>query len=207
MPDAHGYCLAKLGARLSTAEEVEALCPDAGEWESECRYGWVAGRMTDHRYTTQALLEACGPSDDCAFELLDARPLDDVLAQAEACTTHAGRHARDCFGHALQRWWMDSPDAEDRARVFAAATANPDRQAYYAAVYAVCEGEGSCEDLHPQARRDCTRYTDDLTRNPGRCPKRRVRKLNPGSGGSQGHPAHGAGAQPGSGLTPPPAGH
>ena len=72
----------------SCSAQANRLCPQAGEWETECRHAWVSGRMQpDSGYKTEDL-KVCGENPDCTFELIDFRPEKDILAQIDLCTNH-----------------------------------------------------------------------------------------------------------------------
>jgi len=152
----------------------------SGEWEAECRHAWVSGRMnSDSGFSTEALLSACGENPDCTFELLDFRPEEDPLDQINLCTRYAGRYARDCTGHALQRWWLTSPDKEEIERVSGTPLQFPDRLGYYLAASVVCTNTLDECIGEPRAMDNCNRSVNHFERNPEQCPETQIRPMHP----------------------------
>ncbi|MEC8381579.1 MAG: hypothetical protein VXZ96_14710 [Myxococcota bacterium] len=177
--ETNGSCVYKFAGGFPSIDEVNRLCPMAGEWERECRHAWVSGRMNaSSGVDTQTLLEVCGENIDCTFELLDFRPSTDVLEQIALCTKYTGDYGRDCTGHAMQRWWHSKPDADDTKRVAQTPTAFPDRVGYYIAVNVACGKTGSCEG-DPRMQTVCEKAADNFQRNPDRCPPQEKRPLHP----------------------------
>jgi hypothetical protein len=205
--EVYGYCVTKSAGGFRTVEDVERLCATAGDWEEECRHAWVAGRMhADSGVSTDVLLEVCGANDDCRFELLDFRPEDDVLIQMDLCRKHAGKHAPDCVGHAMQRWWQAGVDQAEIDRVAAAPTPYPNKVGFWIGVSVGCYGIGACPD-DGQTGDFCRSTVENLSRNKNRCPTRSKKPLahnrDRGPSGA-GNPPSGS-ARPGTpgGRTPP----
>ena len=164
MADTYGYCLYKFAGGLPDEAAVERVCGMAGDWEDECRHAWVAGRMNpDSPFSTEALLRVCGENPDCAFELLDFRPADLVDDQLARCRDHAGRHASDCTGHAMQRWWLRGVDTDEVARVASMRTDFPRKVGFYLAVSVQCDEVGSCEG-DPAVQDACERQVEAFSR-------------------------------------------
>jgi len=207
IPNAWGYCVYKHAGGFPTAEDVEAMCPSAGDWEASCRHAWVAGRMArGSGVDTDVLLSVCAGNDDCAFELIDFRPEAEVTDQIDRCREHAGRHAEDCVGHALQQWWFAKPDADEVARIAALDSGFPRKIGYQVAVSTFCSGVGSC-DGHPDNQAMCETQLDILRRRPDSCPSQKwtVMGHNQGRGAPQGPgPGSSTGGPPTPGAVPAP---
>ena len=124
-PSIYGFCISKHAGGIPSLQEMLEVCGKAGEWELDCRHGWVSGRMNNtDEFSTEDLLGACGNNVDCTFELLDFRPADEPLTQMALCTQYAGKYARDCAGHAMQRWWLTDPSEEEFQHLFQLAAAH-----------------------------------------------------------------------------------
>ena len=169
-PDTYGYCIYNMSGGFQSRKDIETFCPQAGNWELECRHAWVAGKMHDRdNYTTEDLLQDCGENPDCTFELVDFRPADDVLVQLDRCNKYVRKHVRDCFGHAMQRWWFSRPDKEEVARVMAKSSTVPDRVAYYVAASVECAKIGTC-DGEKFLTQLCKKNVLHFKKNPTKCP-------------------------------------
>jgi len=169
-PDVYGYCIYKFAGGFPNVDEVERLCPMAGDWEKECRHAWVSGRMNSNSgMDMDYLLEICDGNPDCTFELIDFRPNPDVLIQMDYCIKHVGPYTRDCLGHAMQRWWYTAPSTEEVARVATAKSPYPDRIAFYVAASVACSGIGSC-DGDPTMKNICLKNVENYKKFPNRCP-------------------------------------
>lgn len=129
-------------------------------------------------FGTEELLAVCAGNVDCAFELLDFRPSDDVIEQFELCLLHVGKYGDDCAGHALQRWWFGAPDAADVARVADARTPFAEKVGYFVGASIACAGVGACGS-RPDVVRVCENAVDHLTRNPHLCPQRSLTPMRP----------------------------
>jgi len=169
-PDVYGYCIYKFAGGFPNVDEVERLCPMAGEWEKECRHAWVSGRMNaTSGMDMDFLLNICDGNPDCTFELIDFRPNPDVLVQMDYCIKHVGPYTRDCLGHAMQRWWYTAPDADEVKRVASAKSPYPDRIAFYVAASVACSGIGTC-DGDPTMKNICLKNVENYKKFPNRCP-------------------------------------
>ncbi len=169
-PDVYGYCIYKFAGGFPNVDEVERLCPMAGEWEKECRHAWVSGRMNANSgMDMDFLLNVCDGNPDCTFELIDFRPNPDVLVQMDYCIKHVGPYTRDCLGHAMQRWWYTAPDADEVKRVASAKSPYPDRIAFYVAASVACSGIGTC-DGDPTMKNICLKNVENYKKFPNRCP-------------------------------------
>jgi hypothetical protein len=196
MEDTYGYCLYKMSGAFQSLEEVELWCGQAGQWEGQCRHAFVAGRMHNAQWALEDLLKACGKGNpDCAFEVLDFRPSDDVLVQVKRCEEWTERHQADCVGHAAQRWWLASPAADDLSRVGLGAAAYPDKFGYYMAARVACDKVGAC-DGEASVKQFCENTVATFTREPTKCPVKGRSPLHSSMGGGPGQ-ATGQPAQPG----------
>ena len=176
----YGFCLSKHAGGLPTLKDMEEVCLKAGEWERDCRHGWVSGRMNAlDDFSTEELLGACGENPDCTFELLDFRPASEPLTQLSLCTQYAGRYGRDCAGHAIQRWWLNDPDEEEVLRVTSTPTPYPDKVGYWIGVNVQCYGKGTCAG-EPHFMSNCEKAVENFERKPDRCPARTKTPMHPG---------------------------
>jgi hypothetical protein len=176
----YGFCLAKYAGGIPTLEDMLRVCGEAGEWELDCRHGWVSGRMNAvDEFSTEELLGACGQNPDCTFELLDFRPADEPLTQLNLCTQYAGKYARDCAGHAIQRWWLEDPDEEEVNRIAFTPTPYPDKVGYWLGVNVQCYSQGACVG-DPHFVLNCEKAVENFSRNPDRCPARTKTPMHPG---------------------------
>jgi len=176
--DVYGFCLYKFAGGFPSIQEVDRLCPMAGEWEKDCRHAWVSGRMNqDSGQSTDSLLEVCQKNPDCTFELLDFRPDEDVVKQINYCIAHVGPYIRDCIGHAMQRWWYTKPNAEEVARVAKTSTPFPDRVAFYIAASVACSNIGTC-DGDPRMTKVCEKTVQHYKQSPKRCPAQQERPMH-----------------------------
>jgi hypothetical protein len=177
-PKTFGYCLYKFAGGFPSIQEVDRLCPMAGEWEKDCRHAWVSGRMnSDTGYTTEVLLDVCQKNPDCTFELLDFRPDPDVVKQINYCVEHVGPYTRDCIGHAMQRWWYTKPNAEEVARVAKISTPFPDRVAFYIAASVACSTIGTC-DGDVRMTKVCEKTAQHYKQYPKRCPAQEEKPMH-----------------------------
>ncbi len=179
--EAYGYCLYTQAGGFPRPDDVDRLCPLAGEWESQCRHAWVAGRMEDDgQYEMEFLLDMCKGNPDCTFELLDFRPAPEIEVQLERCRKWAGQHADDCTGHAMQRWWQAGVDAEEVARVAAMPNPHPRKVGFWLAAAVQCQGVGACDGASA-VQAACEGQVEAFTRKPERCPSATKAPLQPGN--------------------------
>ena len=139
-PELLGYCLTSVAAKPRIRESVESLCGRAGPFESECRRAWAAARIQPQQgQTLDTLLAACGRDSDCAFEVLDARGPEDVLAHVALCRERVPAYEEDCARHALSIWWNQrAPDAPELARVANAGLPWPELVGRYVGTVIAC---------------------------------------------------------------------
>ena len=169
-PDLYGYCIYKYAGGFETVEQVNRLCGLAGKWENDCRHAWVAGRMNvSSGVDMDLLLEVCATNADCAFELLDFRPSNEVSVQIKRCNTHAGIHAGNCIRHAMQRWYYTKPSEAEVARVAAMPTSHPDKVGYWVAAMVQCQGVGECPEGTTLGNQ-CRSTAENFERVPAGCP-------------------------------------
>ncbi len=165
------WCVQGLAAGVDSRAELDALCPDAGEWETRCRQAWVEPRLhPGSGVTTDALRAACGADADCQLDVLDHRP-EPLRAQLDACGTWAGDNVRHCVSHAIDRWRADRPTAEALAAVLADPGPAPAWVGHFAAEVVVCDGVGACAGSSEVAEA-CAARVEALTVD--RSPCRRV---------------------------------
>ena len=179
-----GYCLYSLAGGMPSEQEMQRLCALSGDWEGECRHAWVAGRMKEDDVELEYLLDVCGDNPDCSFEVLDFRPDPDIEVQLDRCRRYTGPHHADCAGHALQRWYGQSPDAAEVLRVSQLQTGYPDKVGWWVGVNVECWGLGNCEDATPGTpgnmgnREYCESAVQTMTENRDQCPARLPRNMH-----------------------------
>jgi hypothetical protein len=190
-PDLYGYCIYKYAGGFETIEQINVQCGRAGKWEDDCRHSWVAGRMNKSSgVSMETLLEVCATNADCAFELLDFRPSNEVTVQISRCNDHAGKHAGNCIRHAMQRWYYTKPTANDVERIGALPTNHPDKVGYWLAAIVQCQGVGECPESE-EVGAQCRSTVDNFSRVPKGCPAATKQPLPH----NRGRPKHG-GARP-----------
>lgn len=149
------------------------------------------------------LMSVCADNPDCTFEVLDFRPSNEVTVQMDRCVKWAGRFAADCVSHAMQRWYLTQPAADDVARVARVQTRYPDKVGYWVAASVQCRQVGQCpQDTH-YLDNHCLHNVDTFARNPRSCPADKKQPL-PHNRGRQSHggaPTH-PGAKPAGGHAP-----
>ncbi len=150
--------------------DVERLCPLTGDREPLCRQNWMIGHLAPHLgFSTQELLGICGDAQDCKFELLDQRPSDRVLEQVDLCVDHAGRHTKDCVGHAMERWARTRPDVDEFLRIGAQERPYAPLVGSFLGEVVACQGVGACDVVHGSMKERCDRRLRELTASPERC--------------------------------------
>jgi len=177
--EAYGYCIYDMSGAFQSIEEVNSFCPQANNWEMECRHSWVSGKIHDtENYSTEFLLKACGENPDCTFELIDSesRQADDILVQLETCKKHVRKHLRDCVGHAMQRWYKARPNEAEVTKVMSKVAPVPDRVAEYVAASVSCFKVGSCEG-EKYLSRLCKQKVAFFDKDPKKCPDTRDNKI------------------------------
>ena len=144
----------------------------------------------------------CAGNPDCTFELLDFRPEEDVLKQNAYCEKYVQKYARDCIGHAMQRWWYTKPSAEQMREVMNTPSLHPDKVVFYVAANVACNDIGSCEGL-PRLKNVCSKTAKLFEKSPNRCPKqeRQLMKHNMPQQGLN-HRPNGRQGQPNGGSAP-----
>ena len=175
MPEVLAYCRYQTVRQLPTLKRMEAACAAAGEWERDCRQAWVHDRMDPRSgVDTPTLMRACGSNADCAFELLDFRPIADPVEQVAFCQRYASHYLEHCAGHGMQRWWRSRPSEEEHARVAAAEwPGTVARQVgYWLAVDVACSHVGTCGATTAAVRLACEQALPQFT-EPKNCPSAR----------------------------------
>jgi len=145
-------------------EKGPARCEEAGVWANDCRVGWARVRLGHPDATRDELLPACDTDEECLFDVLDAKPDPDFLAQLDLCVELLHSTASFCQQHAANRWLVSEPSVEEQARV-RAATGHESARAKALGHLAACSGQGNCEGLHP----DCEVVVAMLREEPERC--------------------------------------
>ena len=162
-PDVFGYCLtSEAGA---TALDATAACAGSGTWQEACQDAWVTARLGGELGIAE-LLSACA-SDDCRFQVLDARPTE-LREQVARCEAHAGVHEEDCVRHALSAWLASRPDATAVANLQEALHERPLLAGRHAAAAIACHGEGACAGSD-DVRQHCEASLVEIAAEAGFC--------------------------------------
>ena len=174
----YGYCVYKNADSLPSVDSVNLYCAQAGAWAQDCRQTWVISQSKDTPF--DALMGVCGQNSDCAFQLLDKRPQEDVLNQVDFCMRYAGHYKHDCVMHAIQRWYFEWPDAEEVSRVAKERNPFPEQIGTYIGARVGCDNVGSCEG-NADNQMMCEKYVRIYQQDSRQCPNqhRRRRKRSP----------------------------
>ncbi len=165
------YCVVKQAANLPSPADVERVCPLSGALETECRRAWTQSRANPGLgFSTDALVQVCAGSDDCVFELLEARPEPDVTRQLALCASVAGQFAEDCAVHALERWATARPVPAEAARLASVETAFPERVGYALGVNLACYGGPACAGAD-RVRSSCEQTASQIRDASLPCPR------------------------------------
>jgi hypothetical protein len=164
------FCLYKNSETVRSVDKVKEYCGWAGNWESQCIYNWVVSRTAwGSGVETEDLLELCGSIKDCAFRVVDYRPAEDILETLRRCETYVSKNNDACALHAMVKWWMADPTAEEVHRLMQE-THEPSRNmGFYLAVRVHCEGVGECRGSDLMQRR-CLEVSRDLADGNRSCP-------------------------------------
>ncbi len=166
IPDAFEWCVISEARSVRDVEAMTELCAHAGEMVRDCHYYWVDARRGAFDLQPDTLLAACGPSADCALQILDAFPDPDVVAQIARCEA-SGRFRGYCAGHAVRRWAEGHPDAAEIARALAGA--NDEVLGRAVGEMVACRGVGACPDDHSAAAGACAREIASRVSHPREC--------------------------------------
>lgn len=162
------YCAAQSAADADSVNEVQRLCGAAGPYQGECLRGWVMARMDQREaWSTNQLLAACGPSDDCRLTVLDGRPAWTVREQLRSCAA-AGRYASDCAAHALQRWAWTEPTAPEIAHLASTTPGFAVHVGNLVAAAVVCGAQPTCVGT-PEVRAACSAALPTFEQDRRRC--------------------------------------
>ncbi|MFM2246632.1 MAG: hypothetical protein RL071_2706 [Pseudomonadota bacterium] len=168
-----GLCVRKEALEAPTLEAMVALCAGAGPWEGACRDSWVEAQFHVPSVDRGMLLRACGGEPDCAFKVLDHRPIRELdLALAE-CAQWARPYANDCAGHVLRRAYPLGPEEVTLLRRTGDDWTQPHLAAWVGATAAcVADAQSSCEDIPSAEKARCEAFAAHLRRHPEACPVR-----------------------------------
>ena len=166
----YGYCLYKHAERIESITEIEEYCSHAGKWQQDCRQSWVQSKID--RYSLEELIGICQQNTDCAFEVLDERPSEDLLIQIERCEAYAYRYFPECVSHATWRWYYTDPSIKEMQRVSKANLRSASfHVAEMIAARVQCSNVGSCEDAGRYAQQ-CKQNTGKF-KEKSQCPNQR----------------------------------
>ena len=214
--ESYTYCHRHHAHEIASLEEAEKYCPEAGEWEEDCRLNWViVNSSPGTSYSNLELHTFCAGNPDCNLQVLDSRPAE-VAEQLVLCHRWGGKYSEDCAIHALQRWIHSSPSDQEfqtlrTSQIFVHQSAN------FTAMSVQCFGQGTCGD-GGQFTQICEQKVEYFRTNPRRCPRKRQEGgpdpvTPPGmrGGGGGGHlpkmqPSEKAPRRQGDGNYPPPVG-
>lgn len=172
----YGYCLYKQVQHIQKIEDVNTHCKHAFDWKSDCTQSWVMSNV-DH-YSLESLMQVCDHHADCAFELLDAKPNDDVLVQMDLCVQYTPKYRNDCIHHAMQRWYFEWPDATEMKRVASKPSPAPEQTGLYLGARVGCDNVGHCTGL-TEVKQICEKYVqefEDLRKCPNQHRRRKSTK-------------------------------
>lgn len=162
----YGYCVYKHAETLPNITSVQQHCSQADKWSEECTQVWALSNI--NHYPLDDLLNVCIHHFDCAMQLLDAKPHNDVIIQMERCMRYTGHYKNDCVMHAAQAWYFDWPPPEEIHRVAKERAPFPEQIGMYIGARVACDGVGSCEgDVENQ--RMCEKYVR-IFQDKGQCP-------------------------------------
>lgn len=105
-PELHTECI-RLDARRLAQPAAAARCAELDAVEApRCRADWAMSRLLAGRDVgdSRAIKEMCGADPDCIFRWLDEFGSRNVIEAVRECESEASRFAKDCVGHALERW-------------------------------------------------------------------------------------------------------
>lgn len=146
LPEARGLCLARRVDAAPDAAAALAVCQgEAREVEALCRQRWVEARLMDRHTAADDLLRVCGAHQECVFEVLDARPTGTVAEQVLRCETAVPLYARDCAGHAVERWATAGPPEAEIVALRRGLDRYPDLWSSYVGIALVCGGHPGCD--------------------------------------------------------------
>ena len=101
--ESFAYCMMEQVVFFTSLEDAASHCELAGEGASQCRHRWVSvQRANPDGYSREELMAFCGDNADCAFELLEFRPHENM---EETNLSGLPQHVENCW-HAIQAWWL-----------------------------------------------------------------------------------------------------
>ena len=162
----YGYCVYKNAASITDLQSMGTYCDQAVEWREDCRQVWVISHIDQEPLET--LLHVCGQNYDCALQLLDKAPHNDVHIQMERCMEYAGHYKHDCVMHAAQAWYFDWPPEEEIRRVAKQPAPFAEQIGMYIAARVACDGVGSCAG-DAEIQMMCEKYVD-IFQDKRECP-------------------------------------
>lgn len=174
MPEVYGVCLVKQVNVLRDVADVHRVCTSAGAWENECRHTWVGEQVRMRRDVPRSvLLDACGPSEDCAFQILDTQAEGDVSSQLRLCETRVASYLSDCVGHTLERWALEKkPDLVEGQRVIDLEPAYADAVGRALGRVSACTQALTCQPTEDTAWTACRTAAAELRQDLRRCQTR-----------------------------------
>lgn len=168
-----GLCVRKEALEAPSLEAMVALCAGAGPWEGACRDSWVEAQFHVPSMDRGMLLRACGGEPDCAFKVLDHRPIPELDIALSECAQWARPYANDCAGHVLRRAFPLSPEEVTVLRRSGADWTQPHLAAWVGATSAcVADAQTSCADVPSAEKARCEAFAAHLRRHPEACPVR-----------------------------------
>ena len=174
LPEVQGVCLIERVNVLRDVADVHRVCSSAGAWEKECRHTWVSEQVRmQHDVPRSVLLSACGPSEDCAFQILDTQAEGDVNSQLRLCETRVSSYLDDCVGHTLERWVLErKPDLVEGQRVIDAEPAYAEAVGRALGRASACQKTFACAPTTDVAWTACRTAAAELATDPRRCQTR-----------------------------------
>ena len=89
-------------------------------------------------------MKGCGGFSDCAFEVIDALPSQDVNIQLERCHRYVIADRKDCISHAMQRWLNTSPTEKEVSAFLERDPYYTNEVMYFVAEHNYCQSWNLC---------------------------------------------------------------
>ena len=167
--DIFSYCIYQKSEHLETLEDVHYYCSMTQEWEEACRHVWGAKIVRQRRELNfEELMDGCAGFSDCAFEILDAFPSKQVLAQLDLCIRYVSADQKDCISHTMQRWMNTRPSKQDVLHFMNTNPYHTQETLYFVGLYDYCYSLGVCEGQSNNEKK-CRQEQNKLSSNPNLC--------------------------------------
>ena len=182
--DAYGYCIYNKSQNLKSLVDLERICSLTGEWESECRFNWLYGKIQeniraqrggsdtykneDSKLSFEELLKGCGSHEECYFSLIDNFPSKDISTQLDRCKTYAQSKYKICSSYALQRWSNSQPTEQEAVTIFEQISELHPCAYQYISKVALCNSYTYCQG-NSKEQKKCQSIQNNLKNKPLAC--------------------------------------